>query len=60
MHDCAPGFECIAKDGMSLCRQLCTPDTTSVLPALRLACKNPLTPHCTKFANGTRFGYCLP
>jgi hypothetical protein len=60
MHDCAPGFECITKDGASVCRQLCTPDTSVVLPALRVVCKNPLTPHCTKFANGTRFGYCLP
>jgi hypothetical protein len=57
MHDCAPGFECITRDGASVCRQLCIPDT-SPFP-VKLACKN-LTQKCTKFNNGTRFGYCLP
>ncbi len=59
MHDCVAGYECITKDGMSLCRQLCTPETSPVPMPLRMACKT-VGQKCAKFANGTRYGYCLP
>jgi hypothetical protein len=53
-HECRPGLECVRIGTEALCRQLCTPTGSPVVPAV--PCR---VGTCTKFQTGTRFGYCL-
>jgi hypothetical protein len=61
-HDCEPGAECVAlATGSRVCLKVCV---VGALLEARGACPQPpavaQSQKCTRFANGTKYGYCVP